>query len=71
MDEQNQAPAMPAAQPQQPVTEKDIMTTINLNLEQVNIILTAMNDLPHRVSREIIDSIRSQVIAQLNAKQSV
>jgi len=62
---------MPAAQPQQPVTEKDIMTTINLNLEQVNIILTAMNDLPHRVSREIIDSIRSQVIAQLNAKQSV
>lgn len=40
------------------------MLTLSLNVDSVNTILTALNELPHKVARGIIDDIMKQAQAQ-------
>jgi len=58
-----QVTEQPAAQKQ--VQPKDININLTLNLDQVNMVLTALDEVPHKFSRGVIDSIREQAIKQV------
>ena len=49
------------AQPQQPEQE----VSITLKVSEVNIILGALDEIPHKVSRNVIDKVLQQAQAQL------
>ena len=43
----------------------DIDLTFALKLSQANIILAALDEIPHKLSRTIIDSLQQQALLQL------
>lgn len=44
---------------------------IELKLEEVNVVLAGLGELPAKLSMDIIDKIRSQVIPQVNEKPAI
>ena len=46
-------------------TSADIDLTFVLKLSQANIILAALDEIPHKLSRTIIDSLQQQALLQL------
>jgi hypothetical protein len=50
-------------QPQQPEVEKEITLTLTVN--ETNIILGALDELPHKLSRKVVDKVIEQAQAQL------
>lgn len=50
-------------QPQQPEPEKEVNLT--LPVSEVNIILGALDEMPHKFSRKVIDKVLQQAQAQL------
>jgi len=57
--------AMPPGMPQIP-PEQDIDVTLTLKLSQVNIIIASLDELPHKFSRQVIDAVHQQTLAQVN-----
>jgi hypothetical protein len=49
--------------PQEPTAEKEL--TFVLKLSHANIILSALDEIPHKLSRNIIDSMQQQAVPQL------
>lgn len=58
---------MTTQQPQQPqmTPEQDIDITLVLKLSKVNVLIGALDELPHKFSRVVIDDIHKQAMAQL------
>jgi hypothetical protein len=46
-------------------TTQVVKIDLNLFVEEVNLILTGLDELPHKVSRGLIDKIKEQAIPQL------
>ena len=47
------------------VTQQAVKIDLTLFVEEVNLILTGLDELPHKVSRGLIDKIKEQAIPQL------
>lgn len=47
----------------------DTELTFVLTLSQANIVLAALDDIPHKLSRGIIDSLQQQAMPQLQKPQ--
>jgi hypothetical protein len=55
-------------QTQKPET-KDQELTLTLKISQINILLASLDELPHKFSRVIIDTIQQQANAQVQKLQ--
>lgn len=55
-------------QTQQPEA-KDSELTFTLKISQINVILASLDELPHKYSRSVIDTIQQQATAQLQKLQ--
>ena len=55
-------------QTQKPET-KDQELTLTLKISQINVILASLDELPHKYSRVIIDTIQQQANAQIQKLQ--
>jgi len=64
----NQQPQTNGAQQQQP---DDIEITLVLKVSQVNTIIAALDELPHKFSRPVIDAISQQAVPQVQQQQEV
>ena len=64
----NQQPQTNGAQQQQP---DDIEITLVLKVSQVNTIIAALDELPHKFSRPVIDVISQQAVPQVQQQQEV
>lgn len=49
--------------PQEPTAEKEL--TFVLKLSHANIILSALDEIPHKLSRPIIDELQKQAFPQM------
>jgi len=49
--------------------QPDVELTFVLKLSQANIILAALDEIPHKMSRGIIDSLQQQAMPQLHPPQ--
>ena len=47
------------------MNQEELQITVTLTVEQTNALLAALNDLPHRVSRQLIDIIYAQGAEQV------
>lgn len=45
--------------------EKEPNVTVTLSLSKINIVLAGLSELPHKISRDVIDEIAEQAKAQL------
>ena len=55
-----------STQPQtQPTPEPEKEVTLTLSVTEVNTILGALDEIPHKISRKVIDKIIQQAQAQL------
>ena len=68
-----QAPQVPGpngqqAQPQQDQTQ-DIEVTLTLKVSVINTIIAALDELPHKYSRPVIDAITQQAVPQVQPQQ--
>jgi hypothetical protein len=64
----NQQPQTNGAQQQQ---ADDIEITLVLKVSQVNTIIAALDELPHKFSRPVIDVISQQAVPQVQQQQEV
>lgn len=48
-----------------------MLVKVELKLEEINVILAGLGELPAKVSMDIIDKIRNQVIPQVNETKSI
>jgi hypothetical protein len=64
----NQQPQTNGAQQQQ---AEDIEITLVLKVSQVNTIIAALDELPHKFSRPVIDVISQQAVPQVQQQQEV
>lgn len=48
-----------------PVSQTDKELTFVLKISQTNIILSALDEIPHKLSRAVIDSLKQQAVPQL------
>ena len=55
-------------QTQKPET-KDQELTLTLKISQINVLLASLDELPHKYSRVIIDTIQQQANAQIQKLQ--
>ena len=55
-------------QTQKPET-KDQELTLTLKISQINVLLASLDELPHKYSRVIIDTIKQQANAQIQKLQ--
>jgi hypothetical protein len=55
-------------QTQKPET-KDQELTLTLKISQINVLLASLDELPHKFSRVIIDTIQQQANAQIQKLQ--
>jgi hypothetical protein len=62
------APGTNGAPAQQPAQE-DFELTLTLKVSQINTIIAALDELPHKYSRPIIDTISQQAVPQVQQQQ--
>lgn len=48
---------------------KDSELTLTLKVSQINVILASLDELPHKYSRSVIDTIQQQATTQLQKLQ--
>ena len=53
----------------QQAQQEDIEITLTLKVSVVNTIIAALDELPHKYSRPVIDLISQQAMPQVNASQ--
>jgi hypothetical protein len=58
------------AQPQADQQAQDIEVTLVLKVSQVNTIIAALDELPHKYSRPVIDTISQQAMPQVQSQQA-
>ena len=51
------------------MNNEDVKVTLNLSVNDVNVVLTALRELPHRVVDSLIDNLVTQAQSQLQPKQ--
>ena len=60
----------PQAQPGPALSqEQDIDVSVTVKLSQINMIIAGLDELPHKFSRPVIDSIHQQVMPQVQSVQ--
>jgi len=47
------------------VQAKDVFVNLRVNVEEVNVILAGLEELPHKISRRVVDNIIGQSQEQL------
>ena len=51
-------------------TQNDPDVTVTVKLSKLNLIIAGLDELPHKISRVLIDDLAQQAQAQLQQKQS-